>query len=107
MATERTNDLTLDELKTMIAQIADERIAANRVQTGVQAQIAHLAPEHVTPEVLAWLEGMASDRRFEAYDEANDPTIGMISGPTDLARQASDILRQELGIKSTLVDESE
>ena len=34
------------------------------------------------------------------YDEASDPAIGMIEGPTDLARRAKEILREEIDPRS-------
>ncbi len=32
----------------------------------------------------------------ESYDEANDPAIGLFSGPADLSARAKDILREEI-----------
>ena len=32
----------------------------------------------------------------EEYDEANDPTIGLISGPTDISERVKEILRDDI-----------
>jgi hypothetical protein len=46
--------------------------------------------------VLAYAEALMSDSLPPDYDEANDPSIGFIWGPTDLANRAKDILRDEI-----------
>jgi hypothetical protein len=37
-----------------------------------------------------------SDELPEDYDPDNDPTVGFISGPTDLSSRAKEILREEI-----------
>jgi len=36
----------------------------------------------------------------EVYDEANDPAIGLLQGPVDLAARAKEILRTEMSGRS-------
>ena len=38
---------------------------------------------------------------LDEYDESNDPTIAMFSGPTDLGERSEDILHEEFGIRKT------
>src|SRR5687767_1948345 len=69
---------------------------------------AHPLPE----ELIAELQNLTDEQlnalrevireieysRRPPYDPDNDPTIGLISGPTDLAARAKDILRAEFGL---------
>ena len=50
--------------------------------------------------LLSYADAIQSDELPESYDEANDPAIGFISGSSDLARQAKQILRNELTTRS-------
>jgi hypothetical protein len=44
-----------------------------------------------------YVEIMNSDTLPDDYDEDNDPSVGFLSGPTDLASRAKEILRAEFG----------
>jgi hypothetical protein len=46
--------------------------------------------------LLSYVEAMQETTLPESYDEANDPSVGFISGPTDLATRAKQILRDEI-----------
>jgi hypothetical protein len=46
--------------------------------------------------LLSYAEVMQSSSAPEDYDEENDPSIGFISGPTDLSSRAKQILRDEI-----------
>lgn len=52
--------------------------------------------------VLRYVEVMQSmrlaDNHHKADDEHNDPLVGFIAGPTDLAERSQEILRAELGL---------
>jgi hypothetical protein len=45
--------------------------------------------------LLRYAEAMQSTSLPDDYDEANDPSIGFLSGTTDLATHTKEILRRE------------
>ena len=55
---------------------------------------------------LDWLDDeqigtlLAIAEKLLTYDEANDPAIGLFSGPPDLAERAEDILLDEIDLRS-------
>jgi hypothetical protein len=51
-------------------------------------------------ELLRYIEIMESNVLQDDYDEDKDPTIGFISGPTDLASRAKEILCDENTFRS-------
>jgi hypothetical protein len=63
-----------EELSAKLDELTDEQIAA----------------------VLRYVEAMQSTSLPADYDEANDPSIGFLSGPTDLSERAREILRKEI-----------
>lgn len=52
--------------------------------------------EEQLASVLSYAEAMLSTTLLSDYDEANDPSIGIIAGPTDLANRAKQILQDEI-----------
>jgi hypothetical protein len=50
--------------------------------------------------ILDYIEAMESNRLPEDYDPDNDPAIGFLSGSTDLARNAKQILSDEITARS-------
>jgi hypothetical protein len=50
--------------------------------------------------LLQAAQAMRDESERPPYDEANDPTIGMISGPTDLSHRYKEILRDEIDPRS-------
>lgn len=52
--------------------------------------------EEQIASLLSYVEAMQETTLSESYDEDNDPSIGFISGPSDLATRAKQILRDEI-----------
>jgi hypothetical protein len=50
--------------------------------------------------VLSYVEAVRSAALADDYDAKNDPTIGFLSGSTDVARRTKQILRDELTKRS-------
>jgi len=63
------------------------------------AKLNDLSDEQVS-RLLSYARGMESETLPEDYSEEDDPSIGFISGPTDLARRAKQILRDEITYRS-------
>jgi hypothetical protein len=68
----------------MVASLREQLIA--RIDTLSETQLA---------ELLRYIEVLQSPELPDDYDPDNDPTIGFISGPTDLAERTEDILNAE------------
>ncbi len=71
-------------------------MAASNIREQVITRLDKMTDAQVV-ELLRYIEAMQSDRLPEDYDEANDPTIGILSGPTDLAERTEEILLAEFG----------
>jgi hypothetical protein len=52
--------------------------------------------EEQIASLLSYVEAMQETALPDSYDEDNDPSIGFISGPSDLATRAKQILRDEI-----------
>lgn len=52
--------------------------------------------EEQIASLLSYVEAMQETTLPDTYDEDNDPSVGFISGPTDLATRAKQILRDEI-----------
>jgi hypothetical protein len=50
--------------------------------------------------ILKYIENVKSNRLPDDYDPDNDPAIGFLSGSTDLASNAKQILRDEITSRS-------
>lgn len=50
--------------------------------------------------ILKYIENMKSNRLPDDYDPDKDPAIGFLSGSTDLASNAKQILRDEITSRS-------
>jgi len=74
-------------------------MAVPSVRQQIDAKLDQLSDEELTA-ILHYIEAMQSTELPADYDEANDPSIGMFSGPTDLARRAKQILRDEITARS-------
>jgi hypothetical protein len=67
----------------------------------VRGQVIHKLDELTDEEAAAVLEYMESlHPELEQDEQIDDPTVGLFSGPTDLARRAKDILRDEITARS-------
>jgi len=51
--------------------------------------------------ILRYIEVMQADELPDNYDPDSDPTIGLISGPTDLAERTEEILWAEFARPDT------
>jgi hypothetical protein len=58
-------------------------------------KIDELTDEQVA-SLLSYAESLQAVELPDDYDEENDPSIGFLSGPTDLANRAKQILREEI-----------
>jgi hypothetical protein len=52
--------------------------------------------EEQIASLLSYVEAMQETSLPDSYDEDDDPSIGFISGPSDLATRAKQILRDEI-----------
>jgi hypothetical protein len=52
--------------------------------------------EEQIASLLSYIEAMQETSLPDSYDEDDDPSIGFISGPSDLATRAKQILRDEI-----------
>ena len=74
-------------------------MAVPNVRQQVEAKLSQLSDEEVAA-VLRYIEAMQTTELPADYDEANDPSIGFLSEPTDLARRSKQILRDEITARS-------
>jgi hypothetical protein len=74
-------------------------MAVPNVRQQVEEKLSQLSDEEVAA-VLRYIEAMQTTELPADYDEANDPSIGFLSGPTDLARCSKQILRDEITARS-------
>ena len=74
-------------------------MAVPNVREQVEAKLGQLSDEELAT-VLNYIETMQMTDLPADYDEANDPSIGFLSGPTDLARRSKQILRDEITARS-------
>lgn len=65
------------------------------VREQLVSKLDKLSDEQVA-SVLSYVEAIQSALLSDDYDEADDPSIGFLHGPTDLAMQAKQILRDEI-----------
>lgn len=63
------------------------------------AKLDELSDEQVAA-LLRYVEAMQTPSLPEDYDEATDPSVGFLSGPTDLSTRAKEILRTEITSRS-------
>jgi hypothetical protein len=68
------------------------------VREQVIARLDSLSDEQIAA-LLAYIEAMTSTTPPNEYDPQKDPTIGMFSGPSDLASRTKEILRAEFGLR--------
>lgn len=74
-------------------------MATSALREQVEQKLDGLSNEQLA-ELLRYIEIMESNVLPDDYDEDKDPTIGFISGPTDLASRAKEILRDEITPRS-------
>ncbi len=74
-------------------------MATSALREKVDRKLDELNDEQLA-ELLRYIEIMESNLLPADYDEDNDPTIGFISGPTDLSARAKEILRDEITPRS-------
>jgi hypothetical protein len=79
-----------EQLKAKVDELSDDEAAAvlRYIQSMTPADIAH------------YIEVMNSHELPEDYDFENDPSVGMLSGPTDLSENVKQILRDEITARS-------
>jgi hypothetical protein len=72
-------------------------MSALSARSELRARLDKLGDDEIIA-VLGIVRVIQSDIEFvsQEYDEANDPTIGLISGPVDLAEKSEEILRAEI-----------
>ncbi len=70
-------------------------MAAQNLREQVEARLDALNDQELSA-VLHYIEAMQSTSLPEDYDEANDPSIGFLSGPIDLASRSKQILHDEI-----------
>jgi hypothetical protein len=73
------------------------------VSTSLEHELLRVLEGLTDSQVSALIQvarAMHPDAERPEYNEANDPAIGLISGPTNLAEQAEDILRNEIDSRS-------
>ena len=74
-------------------------MATSALREKVNHKLDELNEEQLA-ELLRYIEIMESNILPYDYNEDNDPTIGFLSGPTDLASRAKEILRDEITSRS-------
>jgi|tagenome__1003787_1003787.scaffolds.fasta_scaffold14344628_1 hypothetical protein len=74
-------------------------MAVPNVREQVEAKLDQLSDEELA-SVLHYVEAMQTTELPADYDEANDPSIGFLSGPTDHARRSRQILYDEITARS-------
>ena len=60
-------------------------MAVPNIRQQVESKLNQLSDEEVEA-VLHYIEAMQTTELPSNYDEANDPAIGFLSGPTDLSK---------------------
>lgn len=93
MAVRRVMDMTEDELRELVAEVAADTFRKQQVQD----QMAHLAPEYRTESLQHYIEAMLSSNLD--YQQQNDPTIGMFDFGPDYATQVEEIMEKEYGTR--------
>jgi hypothetical protein len=63
------------------------------------AELDELNEEQIE-SLLSYAEALRSATLADDYDAKNDPTIGFLSGSTDVARRTKQILRDEITSRS-------
>lgn len=58
-------------------------------------------------KVLRYTETLQTFKLPAEYDEDNDPAVGFLSGPTDLAERSKEILRKEFGVRKHWTDQED
>jgi hypothetical protein len=74
-------------------------MAVPNIRQQLESKLDALNEEQLTA-ILHYVEAMQSTSLPEDYDLANDPSVGFLSGPTDLGRRAKEILRNEITERS-------
>lgn len=69
------------------------------VRERLNAKLDKMSDEEIAA-LLHYAEAMESITLPDDYNIENDPTVGMLSGPTDLARRAKEILRNDITARS-------
>jgi hypothetical protein len=69
------------------------------VREQLMAELDELSDQQVA-SLLSYAQVLRSASLPDDYDEANDPTIGFLSGSTDMARRSKQILRDEITARS-------
>jgi phage/plasmid-associated DNA primase len=77
-------------------------VALTKREQIINTVLNSLSDEQVD-DLLNYLRDLAP---LTHYREENDPSIGFISGPTDLAEKAEDILWAEFGVNKSQSDET-
>lgn len=75
-------------------------MSALPVRQAIIARLDELSEDQAAA-VLRFIETVQSKYNVAEDDEINDPLVGFISGPTDLAERTEEILWAEFGNKPT------
>lgn len=73
-------------------------MSALPIREAVIARLRELSDEQVE-EVLEFINEVQTQKITPTEPEEDDPMVGFISGPTDLAERSKEILRREFGQK--------
>ncbi len=74
-------------------------MAVPNVREQIERKLDQLSDEELAT-VLRYIDAMQTTTLPADYDEANDPAIGFLSGPTDLSTRVKQILRDEITARS-------
>jgi hypothetical protein len=70
-------------------------MTASDIRQQLIAKLDSLSDEEMKA-LLRYIEAMQSTSLPDDYDEAHDPSIGFLSGTTDLATRTKEILQNEI-----------
>jgi hypothetical protein len=81
-------------------------MTANPIREKIMAQLDDLSDEQATA-VLEFIESVKDSESIVADDLENDPLVGFISGPTDMAEHTEELLKREFGLQKPGNDRQE
>jgi hypothetical protein len=78
-------------------------MSAQTIREQLIAKVLTLTDEQASA-ILQFAQTLEADSLPDDYDPAQDPIVGFISGPTDLAERSKEILRSEFGLRKPTID---
>jgi hypothetical protein len=70
-------------------------MSAQTIREQLIAKVLTLTDEQASA-ILQFAQTLEADSLPDDYDPDNDPTVGLISGPTDVSERVKEILRDDI-----------